>query len=122
MPVRSLHSSVMRWPSKAEVANALRLWAQRYAQINPHLIRVGYFGSYAREDWGVGSDLDVIAVVETADESREHRAAGSGVERLPVPVDLFIYTRKEWAALTAGTRRFERMVQTETVWVYQRPG
>src|SRR5256885_999234 len=62
LPVRSLSSSVVVWPDRAAVESALRLWAEEAARI-PELVRVGYFGSYARGDWGVGSDLDVVLVV-----------------------------------------------------------
>jgi predicted nucleotidyltransferase len=40
------------------------------------VVRIGYFGSYARGDWGVGSDLDVIAVVAFSDEAFTRRALG----------------------------------------------
>jgi predicted nucleotidyltransferase len=36
--------------------------------IHPEVVRVGYFGSYARGDWGVGSDLDLIIIVDRSDE------------------------------------------------------
>ncbi|MGB9639319.1 MAG: nucleotidyltransferase domain-containing protein, partial [Anaerolineales bacterium] len=60
MPVRSLNSSVLVWPNKETVVKALIQWAINAFKTNPVLIRVGYFGSYARGDWGVGSDLDVV--------------------------------------------------------------
>src|SRR5439155_1534688 len=66
LPVRSLSSSVVVWPDRAAVESALRLWAEEAARIRPELVRVGYFGSYARDDWGVGSDLDVVLVVAGA--------------------------------------------------------
>src|SRR5207249_8986368 len=63
LPVRSLSSSVVIWPDRAAVESALRLWAEGASRIRRELVRVGYFGSYARGDWGVGSDLDVVLVV-----------------------------------------------------------
>lgn len=38
-------------------------WARERASRAPDLLRVGYFGSYAREGWGPGNDLDVALVV-----------------------------------------------------------
>jgi len=37
-------------------------------------LRIGYFGSYARGDWGVGSDLDLLVIVTAAEEAFEKRS------------------------------------------------
>ena len=66
MPVRSLSSPVLRWPDKREVDQAVRRWSERAVASRPDILRVGYFGSYARGDWGVGSDLDLVIIVERA--------------------------------------------------------
>lgn len=58
MPVRSLNSSVLRWPDPDSVVKAVRRWAKKYGENKPEVERIGYFGSYARGDAGVGSDLD----------------------------------------------------------------
>ncbi|MFQ5811257.1 MAG: nucleotidyltransferase family protein, partial [Armatimonadota bacterium] len=63
MPVRSLHSSVLRWPDREIVLDALRRWTDRLARGHANVRRLGYCGSYARGDWGVGSDLDIIVVI-----------------------------------------------------------
>ena len=67
MPVRSLSSPVLKWPHKGEVDQAARRWAGELAARHPEVVRIGYFGSYARDDWGVGSDLDLIAIVKEWD-------------------------------------------------------
>lgn len=54
MPVRSLSSSVLRWPDAEVVDRAVRHWAQEIAHKRPGIIRIGYFGSYASGDWGWG--------------------------------------------------------------------
>ena len=63
MPVRSLNSSVLKWPDQKTVIKALKDWMIVEADHQPELIELGYFGSYARGDWGVGSDLDLIAIL-----------------------------------------------------------
>ncbi len=120
MPVRSLRSPVLRWPTARETVEALRRWAARLARERPEVIRVGYFGSYARGDWGVGSDLDVLIVVEEAEEPFERRRARYLPDplALPVPVDLWVYTEAEWARLKANAS-FPRTVEREIVWVYE---
>ena len=73
MPVRLLHSSVLIWPKADEVREALRQWAERAKDEHPELRGVGYFGSYARGDWGVGSDLDIVLVLESSRLPRQER-------------------------------------------------
>ncbi len=68
MPVRSLNSFVLKWPDQKTVDHAVRSWSAEQGQHRPELLRFGYFGSYARGNWGVGSDLDLIAVVDDAAE------------------------------------------------------
>jgi predicted nucleotidyltransferase len=81
------------------------------------VLRVGYFGSYAQGNWGVGSDLDMVIVVQSTDQPFHRRAADWDTTDLPVPVDLLIYTAEEWQNLDRD-RRFSRLLQDQTVWVY----
>ena len=79
------------------------------------VLRIGYFGSYARGDWGVGSDLDLIVIVKHSDLPFERRSVSWNVTALPVPVDLLIYTQAEWNELRQ--RRFYSTVMQEAVWI-----
>lgn len=119
MPVRSLHSPVLRWPDAKTVGRAVRTWAQECGQAHPEVVRIGYFGSYARGDWGVGSDLDLVVVVKQSSVPNERRAIGWNTLNLPVPADVLVYTQVEWTALLAKTR-FGEVLTEETVWVYER--
>lgn len=101
MPVRSLTSSVLIWPNKEQVLQALREWAEKAKAENPNLLQVGYFGSYARGDWGVGSDLDVVLILTESDLPFERRASHFDLTSLPVPVDVLVYTQAEWEKLIA---------------------
>jgi predicted nucleotidyltransferase len=116
MPVRSLNSAVLEWPDAGTVESALRSWAGDISLRRADVLLLGYFGSYARGDAGVGSDLDIIVVVESSDEPFERRRIGWNTSALPVPADLLIYTRDEWAALSADGR-FRRTVEEEAVWL-----
>lgn len=115
MPVRSLTSSVLRWPGRRTVEQAARRWAEETAGRCPDVIRVGYFGSYARGDWGVGSDLDLLVVVEDTAEPFERRPSRFDTTGLPVPADLLVYTAEEWERLS---RRPRGRIFTETVWLH----
>jgi len=120
MPVRSSSSSVIRWPERATVEEAVRAFARGEAERRPGLLRLGYFGSYARGDAGVGSDLDLLAVVESSALPFERRAAEWDLTRLPVPAEVLVYTAAEWAAMEGRGDRFARVLQTDAVWVFDR--
>jgi predicted nucleotidyltransferase len=118
MPTRSLSSSVLAWPDRLEVDRAARLWALQEAAKRANLLRLGYFGSYARGDWGVGSDLDLVAVVRESRLPFERRALEWDLNALPVPAELLVYTEAEWAALMERAEGFARALKGETVWIY----
>ncbi|ADN01292.1 nucleotidyltransferase domain-containing protein [Spirochaeta thermophila] len=119
MPVTYSRSSVKRWPSKDEVDRAVREWADRVAREKEGVVRIGYFGSYARGDWGVGSDVDIVVIVEASSLPYERRGTEWDVLDLPVPADVLVYTLEEWEALSSGGARMWRTIMEEAVWVWQ---
>lgn len=119
MPIRSLSSSVLKWPDKEAVDSAVRRWAERMAKERKDILQIGYFGSYARGDWGVGSDLDLIIIVESSSKPMERRAAEWDTTELPVHADLLVYTEDEWQNMRSQGR-FGRTVVQEAVWIYRK--
>jgi uncharacterized protein len=117
MPVRSLNSSVFKWPNRDQVDRAVREWAKVAIERYPETVRLGYFGSYARGDWGVGSDLDLVAIVESAEEPFERRTLHWELNVFPVPAEMLVYTLTEWQALQEEGGRFARTLDEETVWM-----
>lgn len=118
MPTRSLNSSVLKWPDRETVDRAVREWAARASASHPELVRLGYFGSYARGDWGVGSDVDLVAIVQQASQAFHERARYWDVTELPVPADILVYTQSEWEDLPKQSARMARMLADETIWVW----
>lgn len=118
MPVRSLNSSVLKWPDRLTVDRAARTWAVKEARRHSQLLNLGYFGSYARGDAGVGSDLDLIAIVEWTNEPFERRSLKWDLNPLPVPAEIIIYTRQEWERLRDKGGKFARMLESQVVWIY----
>jgi predicted nucleotidyltransferase len=90
------------------------------AKSHPSLQELGYFGSYARGDSGVGSDLDLIAIVDEASEPFERRSLSWDLSSLPVPAEMVVYTAEEWERLKDKGGKYARMVQSEVVWIYSR--
>jgi predicted nucleotidyltransferase len=120
MPVRSLSSPVLKWPDFVEVEQALRTWVKSQVRNHPDILRIGYFGSYARGDWSVGSDLDVILILEECEAPFERRALDWDFITLPVPVDVLVYSEQEWEGLAAIGGRFRQATQEEAVWIFDR--
>ncbi len=111
---------MLRWPDRVTVDRAVRAWATEQAKQRPEVVKLGYFGSYARGDWGVGSDVDLVVVVQTAEEPFEQRTLSWDTSSLPVPAEILIYTESEWRTLKTENGRFARTLVEETMWVYQR--
>ena len=64
MPVRSLNSSILKWPNREKVEEELKKWIEEITQKRKDIIRIGYFGSYARGDMTEDSDLDFLVEME----------------------------------------------------------
>jgi len=120
MPVRSSSSSVLRWPDRDTVDRAVRAWSADLIGTHPAVERAGYFGSYARDDWGVGSDLDLIVIVDGSAEPFTRRALAFDTLELPVPADLLVYTVDEWRRMRDEGVSFATRVEREAVWVLDR--
>jgi predicted nucleotidyltransferase len=121
MPVRRLDQSVFRWPDAETVLAAARQWAGRLAASDPGVLAVGCFGSYARGQAGVGSDLDLIVIVAGDSAAVDPRSDVWAVERLPVPTDRLVYTVAQWDALRRSDSRFWRTLAREACWLVGSP-
>lgn len=82
----------------------------------PDVMKVGYFGSYARGDRGVGSDLDVVLVLSQRSEAPLRRGlAFDTITGFPAPGDLLVYADDEWRRLEAERSPFVRRLRSEVV-------
>lgn len=121
MPVRLLSSSVLKWPDAGTIDRAVRRWASKLVQNREGVLRIGYFGSYARGDWGVGSDLDLIIILESSNQPFMRRGREFDATELPVPADVVVYSKEEWQSLKQQGRFYET-VMGEAVWVFDERG
>jgi uncharacterized protein len=119
MPVTSSGSSIKRWPNADEVLRAAAAWAERLAAANDTIVGVAYFGSYARAEAGVGSDLDLLVL------RRDHTSIpdmmGGDVRALPVPADILHYTESEFDAMLAVRGKMADVARREAQWLVGRP-
>ena len=113
MPVRSLTSAVFKWPNREDVLAVARAWATALRRQDPNVARVACIGSYARNDWGVGSDLDVIVVLQDCTLSAVERQARYEPKEIPVPVDLWVYAQTEWEQVHVHAPHLWQRLQNE---------
>jgi predicted nucleotidyltransferase len=103
----------MRWPDRATVLASAKRWAEQLAAADRSVIAVGCFGSYARGDCGVGSDLDLVVVYQPPSHL-EHW----DIQGLPVPTDLLSYTPEQWRHIPEQSPRVARVLNQEVVWLH----
>jgi len=113
---------VLRWPDVNEVKKAFEKWAQKAVSRIPAIRKIGYMGSYVRGDWGVGSDLDVVVVIDAKTNGDRESIQVSRLSRrsIPVPVDLQVFEKSRWDRLMQENSRFARTLRRECVFVFQR--
>jgi predicted nucleotidyltransferase len=113
---------VLTWPRREAVEEALRAWSDGMTRSRTDVLGVGFFGSCARGDAGLGSVLDVVVVTRSDEPPARRPPAFDTVTAFPVPVDLIACTRAEWSERRAGGDPFFRRLAQEVVWVTGAPG
>jgi uncharacterized protein len=73
---------------------------------------VGVFGSYARGDAGVGSDLDFVVIMRDGAGPRLF-----DVTPLPVPADVVVLEDAAWQRMSVEAIGIARTIAREAVWL-----
>jgi len=102
------------------VLAAARSWASAAGRARGDLLRLGCFGSVTGDRWGVGSDLDLVAVVAAAARPFAERGREWDLTQLPVPAEILVYTATEWEQVVARGDRFADVMSREVVWLWER--
>ena len=103
---------------KDRVLAAARPWAERLRRDHPEVVRVGYFGSYARGDYVPGSDFDVLIELAASDIPQwPDRGPGYQPDQFPVGIEVFAYTSDELARMRASGAAFVRTIDAEIHWL-----
>jgi hypothetical protein len=68
----------------------------------------------------VGSDLDLIAIVNETSEPFERRSLSWDLCSLPVPAEIIVYSLTEWEDLKKKDTKFARMLKSEAIWTFKK--
>lgn len=120
MPVRYLNSPVLKWIDAETVLQAVQAWSEHVFAQHPEVVRIGLFGSYARGDWGVGSDIDLVIIVRDTSVPFIERARYFDTSDLPLSTDLLVYTEAEWQKMLREGH-FAPRIEREARWFYSDP-
>jgi hypothetical protein len=97
-------------------------WAAEQQRCHPELLAVGVFGSYGRGSAGVGSDLDLLLILQHCDEPIWERLCRWDTSGLPLACDLLVYSLEEWRSLPEWNAKLAEALHQDTRWLGERPG
>lgn len=120
MPVSSLNSVKIRSCEPETVIAALKKWTQKICSLKPEIEALGYFGSYATNRYGPGSDLDVLIILRESPHQRFFdRIPELYPASFPIGVDIFAYTRTEVERMESDASPWLRHIMHEIIWVFE---
>jgi predicted nucleotidyltransferase len=108
---------VRRWPAAAEVLEQAGRWAALQRSRHPDLLAVGVFGSYGRGTAGVGSDPDLLLILQRCDEPIWNRLRRCDTSSLPLACDLLVYSLEEWRSLPQCNPKLAQALLNDTRWL-----
>jgi len=94
------------------VLAAVAAWARELRARDRGVLKVAIFGSYARGDAGVGSDLDLAVIVRDGEGGRLFDAS-----RLPVPADVVVFEEANWVRASAEPTGIAHTIAREAKWL-----
>ena len=99
VPDESSISARVRYRDPEAIRKAVHDYAREVRNGHPEIHSIRWFGSWARGDAGVGSDVDLCIIVNRSDKPRRDRIMDFLPRIFPVGIDLFVYTLTEFDAL-----------------------
>lgn len=97
-------------------------WARQQADAHADVVAIGLFGSYGRGEAGVGSDLDLVILLEQCEEPIWQRLRRWDTGSLPLSCDLLVWSRSEWETLPRWNPRMAAALRTDLRWLVGAPG
>lgn len=112
------HSAGPRFVDREAILGRARDAARRIASRHPEVRRVLLFGSFARGDHGVRSDLDLFIIVNHSDKPLPDRVVDFLEDASDYPTDILIYTEDELQARLSEGNRFLSQAMREAVQLF----
>lgn len=91
-----INDEVIEWLLQEDVIPTVKEAAVKVKKL-PGVLRIGYFGSFARNDQVPGSDIDIFIELEKDDRRWIDRIDDfiDYFRDVPCPVEIFAFTKKE---------------------------
>ena len=116
-----LRTAGPRFVDREELLVLARETAQRIAAAQPHVLKVILFGSFARDDYGTRSDLDLLVVLGQSDKPARDRLVDFLQYTPNYPMDIFPLTQSEIESRLREGDPFLRRAMREGILVYPAP-
>lgn len=120
MPVKSFNSAVLKWPEKEDIIRQAQNWAEVTSHSHPEIVLILCFGSVVSSHWGVGSDCDIMLIVDDSDTPFMRRSIRFDTSAIDVPTDLLVYTVEELESMRKKKGRFIREIDRQSLLLFKR--
>jgi predicted nucleotidyltransferase len=115
-----LRSASPKFASRSEVLGLARKTAQQMAANHPEVSRVILFGSLAREDFGVRSDMDLLILLKSSHLPIRERIREFLKDCSEYPTDVFPLTEGELESRLKRSDPFWMQAVREGIECYRR--
>jgi len=115
-----LSSAGPRFVDREEILVVARETARRIGAAHPQVLRVLLFGSFAREDYGTRSDLDLLVILKESAKPARDRIADFLQHASGYPTDIFPLTEAEIESRLEAGDPFLRRIMSEGTLLYSR--
>jgi predicted nucleotidyltransferase len=100
------------------VLDLARKTARQIADRYPEVMRIFLFGSFARGDYGIRSDLDLLIVLQASDETALERIDRFLAHAPVYPTDMLVYTDDELGARISSGDAFLIRALAESIQIW----
>jgi predicted nucleotidyltransferase len=118
MPNLFLNSAKPRFADKREILSIARQIAFRIARAHPEVLKIILFGSFARGDYGVRSDLDLLVVLTHSDRPAQERLTDFLSHAQTYPTDMLLLTQAELESRLAEDDPFLKRAVSDGIQLY----
>ncbi len=117
MPKKSLNSVKIKSVNKKILIDRLKEWSYEAAKTHKEILKIGYFGSYARDDYTPSSDLDILIVVKHSNKPPHKRLLDYSLDYFPVGCEVFVFTEEEIRKKKESKKGWLNTILSEIQWI-----